>query len=129
VEWVGPDMSIKHSAMKMRDAKIGCLPVEQDGKLLGMVTDRDITCRSVADGKDAEATKVRDIMSMDVTTCYDDVEITDATSLMEKKGVARLPVIDHDNHLVGLLSLGDVSTHCAHELAGEVMSKVAKFHH
>jgi CBS domain-containing protein len=129
VEWVGPETTVKEGAMKMREMKIGCLPVEDKGKLIGMVTDRDITCRAVAEGRDPKLMKVRDLMSTEVVTCYEDADINEAAHLMEEKGIARLPVFDHSDHLVGLLSLGDVSIHCPHELAGGVMEQVAKSHH
>jgi len=129
VEWVDPALSIKDSAMRMRDRKIGCLPVEDNGKLVGMVTDRDITCRAVAEGWNPETTKVRDLMSKNVVTCYDDADVNEAAHIMEEKGIARLPVFSRENKLVGLLSLGDVSMHCSHELSGQVMEKVARHHH
>jgi CBS domain-containing protein len=129
VEWVAPEFTVAESAVKMRDKKIGCLPVEENGKLIGMLTDRDITCRAVAEGRDPKLVKVRDVMSTDVSTCYEDADINEAAKLMEEKGIARLPVFDRKDHLVGLLSLGDVSIHCTHELAGEVMEHVAKTHH
>ena len=129
VEWVDPEMSVKESAMRMRNRNIGCLPVEEKGKLVGMVTDRDITCRAVAEGRDPATTKVRDLMSTDVVTCYDDTDITEAAHLMEGKGIGRLPVFDRSNRLVGLLSIGDVSIHCPSELSGEVLQAVSKRHH
>lgn len=128
VERVEPDTSVKESAVKMRDHNVGCLPVEEKGKLVGLITDRDITCRSVADGKDAAAIKVRDIMSKDIATCYDDAHINEATHLMVERGLERVPVLDHDEKLVGVLSLGDVSTHCTYKETGEVMAEVAKHH-
>ncbi len=129
VEWVAPELTITESAKKMREMKIGCLPVEENGKLIGMVTDRDITCRAVAEGRDPKLMKVRDLMSTEVFTCYEDADINDAAKMMEEKGIARLPVYDRRDHMVGLLSLGDVSIHCPHELAGGVMEQVAKSHH
>lgn len=128
VESVGPEASVKESAVMMRDHNIGCLPVEENGKLIGLVTDRDITCRAVANGSDAGATKVRKIMSKDIATCYDDAHIDEATHLMEEKGLERVPVLNHDEKLVGMLSLGDISTHCTYKAAGEVMAEVAKHH-
>jgi CBS domain-containing protein len=129
VEWVDPEVSVKESALRMRDLNIGCLPVEDKGKLVGMVTDRDITCRAVAEGHDPAMTKVRDLMSTEVVTCYEDADVTEAAHLMQGKGIARLPVFDRSDHLVGLLSLGDVSIHCPSELSGGVLEAVSKRHH
>ena len=129
VEWVDPEVSVKEGAFKMREMNIGCLPVEQKGKLIGMVTDRDIACRAVAEGRDPKTMKVRDLMSTEVVTCYEDADINEAARLIEEKGLSRLPVFDRSDRLVGLLSLGDVSMHCPHEVSGGVMESVAKSHH
>ena len=127
-EWVSPDTCIRDTAMKMRDMDIGSVAVQDHGQLIGMVTDRDIACRCVADGGDAVKMSVRDIMSKNISWCFDDQDITDAAHLMEDKKVRRLPVLDHDKHLVGMLSVGDFS-HCAPQgLAGELMKATAKHH-
>ena len=129
VEWVAPEVTVAESAKKMREFKIGCLPIEENGKLVGMVTDRDITCRAVAEGRDPKLMKVRDLMSTEVFSCYEDNDIDVAAKMMQDKGIARLPVFDRTDHMVGMLSLGDVSMHCSHELAGGVMEQIAKTHH
>jgi CBS domain-containing protein len=129
VEWVDPEVSVKESAFKMRELNIGCLPVEEKGKIIGMVTDRDIACRAVAEGRDPRTMKVRDLMSTEVVTCREDADINEATHLMEEKGLARLPVFDRNDHLVGMLSIKDVSTHCSHETSGSLLEAVAKHHH
>ena len=127
-EWVSPDTCIKDTAVMMRDMDIGSVVVQDKGRLIGLVTDRDIACRCVADGANPEKVRVRDIMSKNISWCFDDQDITEAAHLMEDKKVRRLPVLNHDDHLIGMLSVGDFS-HCApRELAGEVMRAVAKHH-
>jgi CBS domain-containing protein len=125
LEWVGPDVTLQESARKMRDRNIGCLPVEDGDRIIGMITDRDIACRAVADGRDPATTTVRDVMSVGITYCFDDDDVTKAVQIMEDKHIRRLPVLNHDERLVGLLSLDDLATHCSHEVSGEVMEAVA----
>ncbi|MFQ5983535.1 MAG: DUF3726 domain-containing protein, partial [Woeseiaceae bacterium] len=83
LEWVDPDLSVREVARKMRDQEIGCIPVVGSDALIGMITDRDITCRAVAVGRDPATTKARDIMSEDMTWCFDDQDVTEAAHIME----------------------------------------------
>lgn len=118
--------NLKAAARKMRDMDIGCLPVCQtDGDLTGIVTDRDIICRGVADGLDTDAMIVSDVMSKDLTWCNINEDIEDAIRLMENQQIRRLPVLDGDKKLVGILTLGDISTHLPHDLSGEVIEAVS----
>jgi CBS domain-containing protein len=97
--------------------------------VIGMITDRDITCRAIAEGRDPATTMVADVMSTDVVSCFDDQDVTDAAHLMEEKQVHRLPVLNHDNDLVGVLALADLALHSPHELSGEVIEAVSKHVH
>ena len=124
VEFVDPDMCLTDIATKMRDLDLGALPVEEGDDLIGMITDRDIAIRVVADGNDPKTTRVSEIMSKDVTWCTDDQDVEDAAHLMESKKVRRLPVLDEDKKLVGILSLSDISRKASHELSGEVIEAV-----
>lgn len=128
-EWVGPDLTLQECARKMRDLDIGCLPVGENDRLIGMITDRDLACRAVAEGRDAATTTVREVMSKGITWCFDDQEVGDAAQLMEKKHIRRLPVINRDKRMVGIVSLDDFATHCPHELSGGVLEAVAPRHH
>ncbi len=131
VEWADPDLSLHDAARKMRDLEIGCLPVKgmEDGQLVGIVTDRDIACRCVAEGRDPRATTVQDIMSKGITSCFDDQDITDAAHLMEENRIQRLPVLNHDNDVVGILSIADLATRASNQLSGEVLQAVSKQAH
>jgi CBS domain-containing protein len=128
VEWASPDLSLQEVAKTMRDQEIGCLPVKEseDGKLVGLITDRDIACRGVADGRDYATTTVKDIMSEGITCCFDDQDITDAAHLMEEKKVQRLPVLNRDNTMVGILSIADLATRASNQLSGGVLQAVSK---
>jgi CBS domain-containing protein len=118
-----PDMSLQDAARKMRDMNVGCLPVWEDDELIGIVTDRDITCRAVADVQDPERLTVRDVMSKDVAFCFEDQDVDDAARIMREKEVRRLPVFDHDKQMVGILTLSDLAINSP-ELAGSVVRSV-----
>lgn len=131
VEWAEPSLSLRDVAKKMRDLEIGCLPVKEseNGKLIGLITDRDIACRCVADGKDPVLTTVGDIMTEGITCCFDDQEVTDAAHLMEQNRVQRLPVLNRENSMVGILSIADLATRASNDLSGEVLGVVSKYTH
>ena len=103
-----PDHSIREAAKAMKDTDAGFLPVGENDRLVGMITDRDIAVRAVADGKSCD-TPVREVMTTDVHYCFEDEELSDAASKMGALKVRRLPVLDHDKRLVGIVSLGDIA--------------------
>jgi CBS domain-containing protein len=109
VEWVGADTPVREVARKMRDKGIGCLPVGEHDRLIGMITDRDIACRAVADGLDLSKVKARDVMSKGVTWCFEDQSDAEATKLMESKNIRHLPVLSRAKRIVGMLSFGDLA--------------------
>lgn len=121
-EWVGPETTIWDVAQKMRDEKIGSLPVGENDRLIGMVTDRDIVCRAVAEGLDPSKTTARQVMSETITYCFEDQEADDAAHVMEQKHIRRLAVLNRDKRLVGILSVDDLATRGSHELSGEVLA-------
>jgi CBS domain-containing protein len=108
-EWVDADTPVRVVAEKMRDKGIGCLPVGENDKLIGMITDRDITCRAVADGLDLSKAKARDVMSKGVTWCFEDQSDVEATKMMENKNVHHLPVLNRAKRIVGMLSFADLA--------------------
>ena len=124
-EWVSPTETIRSVAKKMRDGNIGSMPVGENDRLIGMITDRDIACRAVADGLDPEKTEARKVMSKTITYCFDDQEVGDAAHLMEQKQVRRLAVLNRKKRLVGILSLDDLAARCSHDLSGEVLAAVS----
>jgi CBS domain-containing protein len=109
VETARPSQSVEEIAELMAKKGIGYLPVCNRGLLVGIITDRDITCRVVADRRRPQATKVADVMSKEVASCFDDDDLTTAIHLMEQNRVRRIPVVDRDERLVGVLSLTDIA--------------------
>lgn len=109
VELAAPDDTLKTAARKMRAGDCGSLPVGEHDRLVGIVTDRDIVARAVAEGRSATRTTVRDVMSPGVKYCYDDEEIDDLARNMATLQVKRLPVLDRAKRLVGIVSLGDLA--------------------
>ncbi len=109
VQLIEPDASLVAAARRMRDENVGSLPVGESGELLGMITDRDIIVRCVADGASCEKMAVRDVMSAELLVCFEDQPAEEAVRLMEEYRVRRLPVLDQDQRLVGIVSLDDLS--------------------
>ena len=106
VQLTAPDTTIGEAARKMRDEGVGALPVGENDRLIGMVTDRDIVIRGVADGRDRAS--VRDVMSKGIIYCYEDDDIAKAAESMSRHQVRRLPVINRDKRLVGVIALADL---------------------
>lgn len=127
-EWVGPQTSVRELAQRMRDLDIGSIPIAENDRLIGMVTDRDITCRCIAEGRDASKLTARDVMTSGIIYCRDGDSIEDALSTMESKKVRRLPVIDDNKRLVGMLCFGDISHAAQPRQAGELMAAVSAHH-
>jgi CBS domain-containing protein len=128
-EWMAPTTPLVEIAKKMKDLDIGCIPIGENDRLVGMVTDRDITCRAVAKGRDCSKLTAGDVMSKDIVFCRDTESVEDAIRIMEDKKIRRLPVINDKKRLVGMLSLGDVSHALPRELTGEVCAAVSAHHH
>lgn len=99
----------REAAAKMRELDVGSLPVCDEDRLEGMITDRDIAIRLVAEGLDGAATRVSDIMTPGVTYCFDDQTVEEASAAMEAHQIRRLPILNREKHLVGMLSLGDLA--------------------
>ena len=108
VTLLNPDQTICVAASLMAEIDAGALPVGENDRLVGMITDRDIVIRAVAQGKSAD-TNVADVMSKEVLYCFDTDEIDDVARNMGKARVRRLPVVNRDKRLVGIVSLGDVA--------------------
>lgn len=126
VETVRPSQSVEEVAQLMAKEGIGYLPVCNRGLLVGIITDRDITCRVVADRRRAEMTKVADVMSKDVASCFADDSLTTAIHLMEQNRIRRIPVLDQDERLVGVLSLTDIARQAPHRLTVDILEAVSR---
>jgi len=128
IEAISPSASIQEAAKKLRDLNIGCLTVTENDGLVGILTDRDICCRAVADGMDPKQTQVSQIMSRDVMCCFDDQDVTEAAQLMEDRRVRRLAVLNRRKTLVGFVSVDDLALY-SHDLAGEVLEASTQASH
>ena len=128
VEIVTPDTPLMKLAKTMREKDIGAVPVATNGKLVGMVTDRDITVRAVANGKDLSKMTAEDVMTKGVVCCRDDDKLRDVIGMMEEKKIRRIPVTDENEHVVGMVSLGDISSGAPARLSAEVLHSVAAHH-
>ena len=126
--WVYPDTSIRDVARMMREEDIGAIPVGADDRLIGMVTDRDIACRAVADGRDPNTLCARDVMTEAILYCKAEEEVEDAIRIMEAGEVRRLPVVNDKKRLVGILALGDICAGASHEISGAAIKAVAAHH-
>jgi CBS domain-containing protein len=106
VQTISPDAAIEEAAQEMRDGDFGLVPVVEDEELIGVITDRDIAIRAVAEGRDP-STLVREVMSEGVVWASEDDSIEDAARIMSDHQIRRLPIVDADQHLAGIVSLGD----------------------
>ena len=126
VECVSPEDTLQAAARKMRDLDVGPLPVcGQNDRLVGMITDRDIAVRAVAQGKSPD-TRIRDVMSTGILYCFDDQELDEVARNMGKNQVRRLPVINKDKRLVGILALGDLASNEDAKAVGRTVSQVSE---
>ena len=110
VQTISTQETIQRAAQLMDELNVGAIPVLDGDKLVGMITDRDITVRSVAAGQDPRSTKVTDVMSTDVRTCTADQSIDDVLATMGDVQIRRIPVLDAQSKVIGIVSLGDVAT-------------------
>jgi CBS domain-containing protein len=108
VQMASPGQTLREAARSMADLGVGLLPVAENDRLVGMITDRDIAVRGVANGKGPDAV-VREVMSAEVKYCYDDQTIEEVARNMRDIQVRRLPVLNRDKRLVGIVSLGDLA--------------------
>lgn len=127
VESVTPESTTKEAARKMHDLHIGSLTVMDGDRLAGIITDRDICCKVTATGRDAVMTKVKEIMTTDVFTCFVDQNIDDAAQIMMEHHIRRLAVLNRDNTITGFLSVDDLAR-TSHELASTVLEASIPLH-
>lgn len=127
VSVIGPDASLTEAAKMMDDLNVGDLPVCDGSRLLGIITDRDIVIRSISAGQDPNSSKVRDSMTSPVIYCFEDSDVKEAAKLMKDKQIRRLPVLNKDKSLIGIVSLGDLAVEQpSKNLSGEVLKEVSE---
>ena len=124
--WVGsPDDTLQKAAQMMSDYDFGILPIVDNNQLVGMLSDRDITIRAVAKGFSPNEHNVREIMTHDVQRINQDESVEDAAKMMSELQVRRLPVVDSDEQLVGIVSLGDLAI-SDDKAAGEALESISQ---
>lgn len=126
VSYVEPDTPILEIARKMRESDIGSTPVIEHDRLVGMVTDRDIVVRVIADGRPVQTATARDAMSPGILYCFDDESVEDVLEKMGDQQIRRLPVVNRDKRLVGVVSLGDLSLTGKRKRAGEALQEISQ---
>ena len=122
-----PETTLQEAAKVMRDLDSGVLPIGEDDRLLGILTDRDITVRATAEGKDPNSTPVREVMSSEVVACFEDEDEQEAAAKMQEHQLRRLVVLDRNERLVGIVSMGALALYTTDDrLAGEVTEAVSE---
>lgn len=125
VRTVAPSATIREAAQLMAETDVGVLPVSENDRLVGMLTDRDIVVRAVAAGRDA-STLVREAMSPEIKYCFADDEVDDVCENMADQQLRRLPVVDQDKNLVGIVSLSDLARQGDSDAAGEALEGITQ---
>jgi CBS domain-containing protein len=128
VQCAAPDDNLVEAAAIMRDLGVGAVPVCDDrGQVVGMLTDRDIVVRAIADGRDPRQVTAHEVMTPGTTCVFDDQEVDDAVQLMEQNQIRRLPVLSRENQrLAGIISLGDIAVDAGARLSGEALKEVSQ---
>ena len=125
VERVPPDSSLCDVATKMKEVDVGAIPVFENDRLVGMVTDRDIVVRAVAAGKNPTETTAKEVMTEGVFYCFDDQDVGAAADIMETEKVRRLIALNRDHRPVGIVSLGDLAAYADRTIGGRTLETVA----
>jgi len=126
VKVIDPDMTIREAAATMRDEGFGMMPVGENDRMIGTISDRDIAIRAVAEGKDS-STKVRDVMSEGVAWAFEDESVDEAVKIMSERQVRRLPIVDREKRLVGIVSLGDFAVQRSEiQPAAQALAEISK---
>jgi CBS domain-containing protein len=123
---VDADQTVAHAAKMLKDEDVGLAPIVEGDKLVGTLTDRDIAIRVVAEGKDPQSTKVRDVASTHLVTIDPEQDLDEALRLMAQHQVRRLPVVEEDGKLVGVVAQADVAEHAHAKKTGEVVEQISR---
>jgi CBS domain-containing protein len=126
VKVISPNATIREAAKAMAEGDFGMMPVGENDRMIGAISDRDIAIRAVAEGKDSNA-KVREVMSEGITWAYEDDSVEDAARIMSVHQIRRLPVVNSDKRLVGIVALGDFAVESSElEPAAEALAEISK---
>ena len=125
VECLAPDASLKDIAQEMKSLDVGFIPVCENDRLVGTVTDRDIVIRAVAEGMDINTCKARNIMSREIIYAFDDDDVKTVAEKMREKDVRRILILDKEKRLVGVVSIGDISK-VEEKVSGKTLRDIAE---
>ena len=123
-KFMAPDSPVSQVAEQMRDMDCGFMPLAENDKMIGMITDRDITIRAVAEGKNPADVKAREIMTAKTYYCYDDQDVEEVCNNMGEIQVRRLPVVNRDKRLVGIVSMGDLAQSASRPNVGQTQQQI-----
>ena len=126
VEVIYPDDTLKTAAQKMRDRDIGFLPVCDGDRLIGVLTDRDLITRALAEGTESKAMLGRDLVTSPAIYCFDDQSVDEAAKLMHDNQIRRLVILSRDKRMVGVVSLGDLAMNIDDKKSGDVLQSVSE---
>jgi len=126
-ECIDPESTLQEAANRMKVLNVGPLPLCEDDRLVGIVTDRDIVLRGVAEGRDPTTTRVREVMTPGVTYCFEDDDVETAADLMKEKQIRRIVVLNRDKRLTGIVSIGDIAVDTADLwLVGDTLEQISE---
>ena len=125
VECISPEMPIRDAAQKMKALDVGFLPVCENDRLIGALTDRDIVLRTIANGKDVEYSKAHDVMTNDTFWCYEDQTSDEVADYMAEKEIRRVLILNRKKRLVGVISIGDLAKAGEEQITGETIKDIA----
>lgn len=123
-KFMAPDSPVAQVAQQMRDMDCGFMPLAENDKMVGMITDRDITVRAIAEGKDPSNTPAREIMTAKTYYCYDDQDVEEVCNNMGEIQVRRLPAVNRDKRLVGIISMGDLAQSASRPSMGQTVQQI-----
>jgi len=126
VQVISPEATIQDAAKKMKAGNFGMLPVHENDRMIGSISDRDIVIRAVAEGKPS-STKVRDVMTKGIVWAFEDSSLAEGVRLMSQHQVRRLPIVNSQKRLVGIVAIGDVAVESSEfEVVGETLSEISE---
>ncbi|WP_444928507.1 CBS domain-containing protein [Microbulbifer sp. SSSA002] len=126
--WCSPDTPLQELAKILRDEDIGAVPIGENDRLVGMVTDRDIVCRGVVQGGNLDSLFARDVMTEGIEWCWEEDDLLSAVHKMEQQLLRRMPVLNSEKRMVGILSLGDITSAIASKQGGQFAAAVSSHH-
>lgn len=126
-KYVPPEMTLKEACQLLRDNDFGFLPIGENDRLIGTITDRDICIRAIAEGKDPNTCTVRECMGNRVLYCFEEDDLDTAAGYMEKQQIHRLIVLNQDKRMTGIVSIGDFARKCKNdELCGQIVEGISE---